>query len=512
MDGLGVQLAQLQSAQLVMLAAEEELAYLFRHALIQETAYDSLLVKRRREIHRRVAEAYERVYADSLDPVAALLAQHYRAAGDDAKLVEYATRAGDHAARLSADPEAGAHYALALEALLRLADIRENRRARIDTQIKLTSVSFAFEDPEQNLARLREAEALAEDLLRGDPNSLADRLRLARVEAWRARMHFFRQERRAALDDFRRVLPVAQELGDEELAALASAMIARISLWSGEFSQALPLLQQTMALVEQRENWTEWILSCAQLGIGRAALGDYRSGVAEAEKAIARAKELHHQHGLAGACTMLSIVYLIGGATRPMLEASHASVEIGVASGNAISIVMASALQAWAESRLGEHQAARDSMVRAEGLAQKLGGQMFFDDWVAAIRVEMTLNAGQIQETLARAEQAVAFARSLDGKFAEGLVQRTWGQALCALNPPQWQEAEVHFATSLELFEPGGAVLEAARTHAVWGQALQACGDAEAAREHLVRAAAQFKASELTDEFERAQRVIDSTA
>ncbi len=112
---LDAQLTQLELSQLIRRSDDQDLAYLFKHTLTQETAYQSLLVKTRREIHRRVAEAIERQYAERLDDYAGILAQHYAQAQDDAKTLEYALRAGDVAARVYANVEALANYSLALE-------------------------------------------------------------------------------------------------------------------------------------------------------------------------------------------------------------------------------------------------------------------------------------------------------------------------------------------------------------------------------------------------------------
>lgn len=75
-------LAQLEAAQLVRQLADEEQAYTFNHALFQETAYQSLLIRVRRELNRRVAEIYEQLYAEQLDAYASLLARYYEEAGD----------------------------------------------------------------------------------------------------------------------------------------------------------------------------------------------------------------------------------------------------------------------------------------------------------------------------------------------------------------------------------------------------------------------------------------------
>ncbi len=81
---------------------------------------------------------------------------------------------------------------------------------------------------------------------------------------------------------------------------------------------------------------------------------------------------------------------------------------------------------------------------------------------------------------------------------------------MAAANGPEDQEADAHFEKSLSLFKEGEAVIEAARTHLAWGQVLQARGDAELAREHFEKAAAQFEASGLTEELEQTERLSDS--
>ncbi len=120
MLSFAVSLAQLEHADLIRrlrdpwLRAGDE-AYQFKHNLIQESAYASLLKNDRRHLHRACAQAIERAYPNNLDEYAALLAKHFAEAGDDAKTFEYSTRAGDLAARVFAYPEALTHYARALE-------------------------------------------------------------------------------------------------------------------------------------------------------------------------------------------------------------------------------------------------------------------------------------------------------------------------------------------------------------------------------------------------------------
>lgn len=112
---LGTTLMELENAQLV-LPLLEEIEYMFKHALTQEAAHQSLLIKTRRELHRRVAQAYETMYAaSSPDEFAPILAHHYAEAGDELKTFAYAVRAAEGAAHIYANAEAIEYYRQAIQ-------------------------------------------------------------------------------------------------------------------------------------------------------------------------------------------------------------------------------------------------------------------------------------------------------------------------------------------------------------------------------------------------------------
>ncbi|MFH1469217.1 MAG: adenylate/guanylate cyclase domain-containing protein [Pseudomonadota bacterium] len=93
----------------------QELEYLFKHALAQEVAYQSLLVQRRRELHARVAHSIERVFQSRLTDFYGMLAYHYTMAEEAAKAGEFMLLAGEEAARCSASIEALSYFQAALD-------------------------------------------------------------------------------------------------------------------------------------------------------------------------------------------------------------------------------------------------------------------------------------------------------------------------------------------------------------------------------------------------------------
>ncbi len=113
-------LADLEARELVQEKARDpELEYMFKHALVQEATYESILLQRRKELHRRVAATIEVLFADRLEEFYSLLAYHYSKAEDWERAQEYLFKAGDQAGSIAADAEALAHYEEAVEAYTR---------------------------------------------------------------------------------------------------------------------------------------------------------------------------------------------------------------------------------------------------------------------------------------------------------------------------------------------------------------------------------------------------------
>src|SRR5262245_41003182 len=116
------QLSTLEASALVRLAATEpEIEYLFRHALVQEAAYGSILKADRRTLHVAVAETLERLYPDQLDELAVLLAYHFEAAQAWPRALQWLTRAADRANAEFALVEARELYQRALNSLAHLS-------------------------------------------------------------------------------------------------------------------------------------------------------------------------------------------------------------------------------------------------------------------------------------------------------------------------------------------------------------------------------------------------------
>jgi class 3 adenylate cyclase/tetratricopeptide (TPR) repeat protein len=480
-------------------AREPEIEYIFKHALTQEVAYQSLLAPRRKELHRRAGEAMEALFSERISEFGSIVAAHYLQAEVWDKAVDYLLQTGDAAARLYAYTEASSHYTQALEALSHLPNTEDNRRRRVDITVKRVSVSIRTDGPKQCLAWLTEAEILAKSL----PS--ADKLRLARVHYWMGRAHDYLNDVYEAVNYFRQVLPVAQEFDDEEMLAIPSSATGQLLFTQGHLDKAEQLLRQSIPSLEKTANWPYWITSVAHLGGTLAGKGRYTQGLAEVERALERAEELNNLTGIFISHLCFAITYRVGGDMSRTFEESRTALELAEKSGDQAHLCWGHTYQAWAASRLGHPEAAVQHMAQAQAARQAFGGRLIGADTMALVDAEIALNAGRLEDALSLAQAASEVAQAVDGVFAEGLAHRVWGQALAATAPPQWAEAEAHLAKSLRLLESGEVRLEAARTHVAWGKLCRHRGDFTGAREHFEKAAAQFEVSRLIEELERAQ-------
>jgi tetratricopeptide (TPR) repeat protein len=263
--GLDRQIATLVRANMIRETRREpELQYTFNSLLTHEAAYNTILLRHRREFHRRVGEALESLFPQRREELASVLAHHFSEARDDARAQHYLTVAGDAAYRLSAYVEAIAHYSAALE-----------RAEQISTGTPL-------------LLRLY--------TLRGRALELS-----ARYEE--------------ALANYTEMTAVAEQKGD--LALRLGALVARGTVHSTKTplydpEQAEALAAEGLALAGELEDRTaaariNWNLMLLMLA--RAREGDLNRALGYGEASVAIAREIHLREQMALTLNDLVMIY-----------------------------------------------------------------------------------------------------------------------------------------------------------------------------------------------------------
>jgi hypothetical protein len=248
-------------------AGAPEPTYVFRHALMQDAAYGSLVREERRQLHLAVAEVLEEVAADRREEIAETLARHYSAADVPAKAVHYHVSAAKRAAAAFANREAIEHYRATLVQLPRLAGGAPELRLTTDEGLgdlcvrsgELTDAIAAYGDaltvavgPSATRGRLLRKRGLAEQLQRRQDDAVASfgaavaalpdaerqddqRTEWIDVTLAAAQLHYFRNKLGAMAAALAEAAPVVHGYGTERQRSRFFMLRALSSLRANRF-------------------------------------------------------------------------------------------------------------------------------------------------------------------------------------------------------------------------------------------------------------------------------------
>ena len=137
-------LAQLTAAELIFGRGEPpDSTYVFKHALVQDAAYASLLRGKRQQLHSQIADVLKEQFADTVETQPELIAHHLAQAGLGGQAIDYLRKAGQRAIERSANAEAIGHLKRALELLQSLPDNSEHRQLALELEVMLGQAMIA---------------------------------------------------------------------------------------------------------------------------------------------------------------------------------------------------------------------------------------------------------------------------------------------------------------------------------------------------------------------------------
>jgi tetratricopeptide (TPR) repeat protein len=464
------ELNTLEASGLVQVAAfEPDLEYLFRHALVQDAAYSSLLKQDRLTLHRLAAETLLSLYPDRRRELAAVIGLHFERAGDPAAAVEHLVVAGEHALERFANREALAFFERA-EASLAPEDPRFELRLR--AALGAAKVGWTFVGPDRSIERLEQAVAVAPEE--------TDRPMLGDAYFWIAFLRRMRGERpdsspelAAAVD---RAASIGGAGGDELAQAIPTAFLALGMMFVGHIREGAESLERALGPITARGDRLSAAILTGLLSIGQSRLGDF----AGAERTLARADDLarsgdpiavldaqiarsglHIERGeidvgeaLATACAIKS----------EELGAVACSVAANVMAGTA-HLAREDALGAKAPLERGDELADLSSMTQFRTLAQGMLGS------VRSLLSESGLGTTEWEAALARALQ-------MHDRYGESITLWMRARARMSATPPDHTAALVDLGAATRLFEEMEARPSLARALRDQAHALRSLGRA----------------------------------
>src|SRR5262245_61916545 len=333
--------------------------YLFKHALIQDTAYQSLLRSIRQQYHQRIAQVLETRFPETCETQPELLAHHYTEAGLVAQAMPYWQRAGQRAIQRSAHLEAIGHLTKGLEVLATLPGSPERLQQELDLQTTLGQAlmvvkGYAAPEVQQVYGRAWE---LCRHVEQTPP--------LFQVLWGLATFYILRSQCRTAREVGEQLLSLAQRSQDPVLLQQAHNALAGALLHLGELAAAQAHLQQGLALYDPQQHRALVLRLGLDLGVFFLAymvrplwlLGYPDHALRQSQKALTMAQELAHASSL----TYALYVAALGHQFRREAQATHrraaASCALAGEQATAFFLAFGTVLRGWALAEQGQSEA-----------------------------------------------------------------------------------------------------------------------------------------------------------
>jgi predicted ATPase len=295
-------------------------AFLFKHALVQDTAYSTLLRGPRRALHAQIAEALEAHFPEIMESQPESLAQHYAEAGLVEKSIVFWAKAGRRSAARSALAEAAVQFYKGLDQLQLLPDNHEQQRQKLEFWSDLGPVLTVLKGgaaPEAGHAYAR-ARVLWEQL--GSPSEFL------RIPFGQATFHLFRGEFDLAQRLAEDLLSLGRERNDATAVILAHQSLARNLMLVGKFALSRSHLKELLALSDPISR--RLVESRALLGFVLLCLGFPDQALAASTAAIAEARRLAHPASLAASLMYSARVHSLLGDDEALCEQAHELVRV----------------------------------------------------------------------------------------------------------------------------------------------------------------------------------------
>jgi predicted ATPase/class 3 adenylate cyclase len=445
-------LAQLvQTELLFQRGLPPQATYVFKHALIQEAAYHSLLKSKRQQYHQRIAQVLEKKFPETGETQPELLAHHYTEAGLRAEAIVYWQKAGRRAVQRSADREAISHLAKGLELLKTLPETPERIQQEIRLQITLgfslmTTKGYAAPEVEQAHARAWEL-----------CQRVGETPRLFTVLMGLLGFYLVRAQHATARELGERLLTLAQSAHDPMRVIEAHYTLETTLLFLGELALAREHFERGIALYESQQyrpagrvGQDPMVACLSQAGLLLWMLGYPDQALRRSEEAVTLARELSHTFNLAFALssrTMLHLYRREGQATRTQAEAA---ISLCTEQGFAHYLAWGTIMRGWALAALGRMVEGIALMRQGLAASQAVGAELLLPYWLALL-AESYGKVGQVGEGLAVLAEALATAHKNGERLYEAELHRLKGELLLALSPENHAEAEACFHQALDV-------------------------------------------------------------
>jgi tetratricopeptide (TPR) repeat protein len=460
-----------------------ELEYIFKHALTQEVAYNSLLHKKRKEIHEKIGSAIETLYPDRLEEYYELLTYHYTRSDNKQKAVEYLEQASRKAAKLNAVKESKTYLDEAMKLLDTLPENNMNRQRRITLLLdKWTVFILLFQLPEYYELLTRYEQTAIE---------LGNQGLLGAFYTGKGQCEMFAGNFDQSIETVTKAAELCEAAGEAEYAGVAYMLLIWNHMFKGNFDQVLTFKKDVLRTAEQQLNLRSYVWALDGISMTYTYLGRWEEALKESQKGLKVAEEFSNNSLISHATWAFSMAYTGKGDLSQAIKYGELAVEKAPTPADKI---WAQCFLAWARCRAGEPHRGVEDLTMAISIQRAGGfkvGEIFFSVYLG----EGYWLAGEYDKATKTLQEVLKLTESCEMKWIIGMAERILGQIALETNPKQVEEplAAPHFERSIALAQEINAENELALAYAGYGRLHKQQGDVARAREYLTKALEIFE-------------------
>jgi class 3 adenylate cyclase/DNA-binding SARP family transcriptional activator/predicted ATPase len=446
-------LAQLVAAELIFQRGlPPDARYLFKHALVQDAVYTSLMRSRRQQIHAQIAQALEEQFPDVAASQPEILAHHFTAAGLTERGVVYWKQAGQHACDRSAFVEATRHFNTAIELLKTLPDTPARTQQELALHVDLGAALIATRGHPSVEVEDAYLKAHALCLRMGQTPELAPVL----LGLWRC--YIARSQLRTARDLAEGLLQLSQLNDDPALAVVAHYALGNSSLLLAELSEARRHFEEGILRYAPEQRRGSVFGSAQDPGVacqGYSALCLWLLGYPDqarirGQDALALAHALEHPFSVAFAQCCFAFVSQFRRDVRNAYEQAEAAVALATEHGFAAWAAVATSFRGWALSMEGKTEKGVTELQQGMAALRAMGAGI----WLP-FRCTMLAEAFDLLGNKKEALQSLAEAQTLldqtEERWWEAEMYRLQGTLLLRHSITPLAEAETWLQRALDV-------------------------------------------------------------
>lgn len=512
-DNLETQLAALVNSGLLIARGEAPQAnYFFKHALVRDAAYQSLLERDRKRLHRAIALVVGAKFPGITQSQPELLAYHCGEAGMDAEAVAYWEQAARLAASRSAHAEAISHLDSGLALIARIAPAPERDRAELKLQLLLAAQLIATEG--YGADQVGRIYARAEELCRvaGDQGALM------KIQLGLEGYHFMRA-------DFDKAHVIATQAAAmlngaaEPLRRMQSTWaVANILFHQGELAAAIGRMDGCLAEYERLQQRPRSVQDPGVMCLCYSAWGKWELGYADqalerARRVVALSEKLRHKFSMGEAYGFSTAVHHFRGENAQALESAERAIRICEDNGFAVWLAHAKLMRGRIVAELGDAEAGVAEMSQGYDMWAATGA-VVTTPFYLALQAEGLALAGRPDEGLALLQRAFDIVSRYGERYYEAEIRRLLGELTlqsAALHgrdesaaAERWFVGALAFAQEKQLHGLG------LRSAISLGRLRLAQGRSEEALQNLEPAYAWFEEGKGTRDLEQARTLIEA--